>query len=64
MAEITCYCFRVEKRRIAEAIENGCRTVDDIRGRLGATGGCGGCIPDVESLLKFYSKFSGRENPE
>ncbi len=57
MPELTCFCFRVEKQRIVQAIEAGCRSLDEIRERLGATGGCGGCIPDVEALLEFYARL-------
>ena len=60
MEDLTCFCFTVEKRRIVEAIENGCLTVQEIRDRTGATGGCGGCRPDVDALLDFYARFPKR----
>jgi NAD(P)H-nitrite reductase large subunit len=57
MDELTCFCFTVEKHRVIAAIENGCRTVQEVRDRTGATAGCGGCRPDVEALLDFYARF-------
>ncbi len=57
MPEITCHCFSVEKQRIVEAIENGCRSVGEIRDLLGVTGNCAACQPDIESLLSFYTRY-------
>jgi len=57
MAVIICYCFNVEKQRITAAIENGCRTVPEIRELLGVTGNCATCQPDIEALLNFYGRF-------
>lgn len=51
---IVCYCFDVEKKRIVEAIDDGCRTVEAIKNRLGVTGNCAACQPDIESLIRFY----------
>lgn len=34
--EIVCYCSNVTKGQIVEAIENGARTLDDIKKMTGA----------------------------
>ena len=57
MSEITCNCFNVEKRRVVEAIENGCHSVTAIRDLLGVTGNCAACQPDIEALLDFYLRY-------
>jgi nitrite reductase (NADH) large subunit len=60
MPEIICYCFGVEKRRVVEAIENGCRSVPEVRALLKVTGSCASCQPEIESLLDFYGRFPRR----
>jgi len=57
VSDIICSCFNVEKRRIVEAIENGSRSVVEIRNLLGVTGNCAACQPDIESLLVFYARY-------
>jgi NAD(P)H-nitrite reductase large subunit len=51
---LICYCFRVEKAAIVDAIEAGCATVDELSAALRVCTGCGGCRPDLEDLLRFY----------
>jgi nitrite reductase (NADH) large subunit len=46
-----CNCNGVSKGRLLEAMRNGCRTLDALRGATRATTGCGTCRPDVEALL-------------
>lgn len=55
--QVICHCYAVEKRRVVEAIEGGCRSVEELRNRLGVTGNCGACQPDIEALLDFYKAF-------
>ncbi len=54
---IVCYCFVVEKSRVIAAIQEGCNTPDALRNKLGVTGNCGSCLPDIEDLLEFYGKY-------
>ena len=61
MDELTCFCYTVEKKRIVQAIEAGCRTVEEVREKTRATSGCGGCRPDVEAMLDFYTRFPRKE---
>ena len=56
VSQLVCFCFRVEKSRIVAAIEEGCRTVEDLSAKLRVCTGCGGCRPDLEDLLRFYGQ--------
>ena len=56
VSELVCYCLRVEKSRIVAAIEDGCKTVDDLSAKLRVCTGCGGCRPDLEDLIRFYGE--------
>lgn len=53
---LICRCFDVEKDRIIAAIDGGCATVEDVKNKLGVTGHCAACRPDIEDLLEFYRK--------
>jgi NAD(P)H-nitrite reductase large subunit len=53
---IVCHCFEVEKARVIAAIEAGCDSVDAVRNKLGVTGNCASCLPDIEDLLEFYGR--------
>ena len=61
MPNLVCYCFRVEKTRIVEAIEEGCGSVEALSARLRVATGCGGCRPDLEDLLRFYAQERPRD---
>jgi assimilatory nitrate reductase catalytic subunit len=54
MADLVCYCLRVEKSEIVSAIEGGCATVAGLTAKLRVGSGCGGCVPDLEALVRFY----------
>ena len=56
MPELICYCFRIEKEKVVLAIEQGCKTVDEVSNKTRACTGCGGCYPDIENLLRFYQE--------
>ena len=56
---IICRCFEVEKARVIDAIEAGCLSVEAIKDKLGVTGNCASCQPDIEDLLEFYVKYPG-----
>ena len=61
---LVCFCFRVEKGPIVDAIQAGADTVEDLSAKLRVCTGCGGCRPEVEDLLRFYveeRKFSERQ---
>ena len=57
MSEVVCYCFEVRKDRIIQAIEGGCRSIEEVKNLLGVTGNCASCQPDIENLLDFYGKY-------
>jgi nitrite reductase (NADH) large subunit len=56
---VFCRCFDVEKSRVVDAIEDGCRTVEAVKDRLGVSGHCAACRPDIEDLLAFYAQYPG-----
>jgi NAD(P)H-nitrite reductase large subunit len=43
--------MKVHARTIELAIEQGARTVDELRERTRASSGCGTCRPDLEAML-------------
>jgi NifU-like protein len=48
-----CTCFGVTREEIEAAIRgNNLRTVDDVTHYTKAGGGCGGCIPEIEKILR------------
>ncbi len=50
--DIVCNCMGVTAGEIMDAIESGAKTVEDIQESTGAGTVCGGCISDIEQLLK------------
>jgi len=46
-----CLCRRVSDRKVRKAIGRGANTVDDIAAACGAGTGCGGCHPQLRSML-------------
>lgn len=50
--DIVCNCMGVTAGEIMDAIEGGARNVEDIQEITGAGTVCGGCIGDIEELLK------------
>ncbi|MFD2614787.1 nitrite reductase large subunit NirB [Paenibacillus gansuensis] len=60
--EIVCGCNGVSKAVILDAIRNkGCSTVSSVKACTKASGSCGGCKPDVESLVRLYAENSAAE---
>ncbi|MCX7950781.1 MAG: (2Fe-2S)-binding protein [Clostridiales bacterium] len=54
-----CLCKGISRATIKKAIENGAKTVEDVRKVTGATtGGCGGkrCTPKIQELIDEYYK--------
>ncbi len=51
--EEICHCMGVNKSVIVAAIKDkGLKTVEEIQSETEAGTGCGGCIPDLEDILK------------
>jgi NifU-like protein len=51
--EIVCQCFGITDQKIRRVIqENNLRTVDDVTNFTKAGGGCGGCVPEIENILR------------
>lgn len=56
-----CSCFNVTKGDICDAIEAGCKTVDDLKGSTKAATGCGGCGALLKSVLNSELAKQGYE---
>lgn len=56
-----CSCFNVTKGDICDAIEAGCKTVDDLKGSTKAATGCGGCGALLKSVLNSELTKQGYE---
>ena len=48
---IVCHCFRVSDREIRECAKKGAQSVSEVGRTCGAGGGCGGCRPEISSIL-------------
>lgn len=48
---VICKCKNVDYIGIRKAMIAGARTLDEIKEMTGAGTGCGGCIPEIESIL-------------
>ncbi len=50
---VVCVCFGITEDSIERAIrENGLTTVEEVTNYTKAGGGCGGCVEDIEAILK------------
>lgn len=47
-----CYCRKVDSNTIIKAIEDGAKTVEDIKAATGAATACGRCKGTIEQILK------------
>ena len=56
-----CSCHDVTKGALVAAVEDGCTTLGDLRGRTKASTGCGGCAPLVTQLLNAELERRGFE---
>lgn len=54
--EVVCYCLGVTKESIANAINNGSRTYDDVRMETGASAACGRCSDEVKDVIDELKK--------
>lgn len=46
-----CNCMDVTYEEIKKAVENGAKTLDDIKEATSASTGCGGCEDDIQEIL-------------
>jgi bacterioferritin-associated ferredoxin len=49
---IVCHCFCVSDREIRQCARNGAQDLADVGRECGAGTGCGGCRPEVASILE------------
>lgn len=51
--KLVCVCFNVTEEEIEQAIKhNNLKTVHEVTNFTKAGGGCGGCVPQIEEILK------------
>ena len=48
---IVCHCMEVSYETIKKDIEDGAKTVDDIKEMTEASTGCGGCEDEIQEIL-------------
>jgi len=54
--KVVCTCFGVTDKELRDVIKtNHLTTVEEVTNYTKAGGGCGGCIPDIESLLAEFN---------
>lgn len=58
---LICSCNSVTKGAICSAVDDGCRTIGDVKSATTAGTGCGGCVPLANDLLKHHLAQSGFE---
>ena len=46
-----CNCMEVSYSTIKKAVEDGAKTVDDIKEMTEASTGCGGCEDEIQEIL-------------
>jgi bacterioferritin-associated ferredoxin len=49
---IVCHCFCVSDREIRSCARAGARSVSDVGRSCGAGTGCGGCRPEIASIVE------------
>ncbi len=61
---LICKCFNVTEEKIRKvAVENHLTTVEEITNFTKAGGGCGECIPNIESILRDIWSLKPPERP-
>lgn len=55
---IVCHCFRVCDREIRSCARAGARSVGEVANACDAGSGCGGCRPEIASILESERTLS------
>ena len=59
-----CSCENVSRGALLDAVGGGCSSLDDLRSCTGAGTGCGGCVPELEQLLRSELARRGEAIPD
>lgn len=51
-----CFCKQVKYLDIKKSIEEGAKTVEDIKKATGAATGCGRCVSAIEEIINKTKK--------
>ena len=63
--KVVCNCFGITEEEITRVIrDNGLHTVEEVTNYCKAGGGCGSCIPDIETLIKETHARMEKTKPE
>lgn len=52
---IVCHCFCVSDREIRSCVREGARGMSEVGRACGAGTGCGGCRPEIASIVEAES---------
>jgi len=53
-----CSCFAVGERKIADAVRQGCSSVQQLGAQLKRGTNCGSCIPELKKILAEQLAFN------
>lgn len=54
--KVVCNCMNVTNGMIKDAVDAGATTVKEVQEATGAGTVCGGCLEDIEHLVKFFNE--------
>lgn len=54
--KVVCNCMNVTNGMIKDAVDAGASTVKEVQDATGAGTVCGGCLEDIEHLVKFLNE--------
>lgn len=52
--EVICNCMNVTSGMIKDAVKSGATTPEEVQAATGAGTVCGGCLDEVERLVKYF----------
>ena len=52
--KVVCNCLNITNGMIKDAVDNGATTLEDVQQVTGAGTACGGCIDNVQRLIKQF----------
>ena len=52
--KVVCNCLNITNGMIKDAVDNGATTLEEVQQVTGAGTACGGCIDNVQRLIKQF----------
>ena len=63
--KVVCNCFGITEEEITRVVrENDLKTVEEVTNYCKAGGGCGACVPDIETLIESTRSQMAKTRPE